>query len=72
MEERVAMLESLTEKTGERFGAVERDLAVITSNYATRADVSDAKTTVILWVVGSIVAWGSTVVGVAMFVARHP
>jgi len=72
LDERVAKLELLTQKTGERFGTVERDLAVIASNYATRADVSDAKTTIILWVVGAVVAWGSTVVGVAMFVARHP
>jgi ABC-type metal ion transport system substrate-binding protein len=62
----------MAEKNAERFGVVERDLAVITSNYATRADVSDAKNAIILWVVGAIVAWGSTVVAVAMFIAKHP
>lgn len=31
------------------------DLAVMRSNYATKADVSDAKTSIILWVVGAVV-----------------
>jgi hypothetical protein len=31
------------------------DLAVMRSNYATKADVSDAKSAIILWVVGAVV-----------------
>lgn len=31
------------------------DIAVIRSNYATKSDVSDAKTSIILWVVGAVV-----------------
>ncbi|MDH1318018.1 MULTISPECIES: hypothetical protein [Enterobacter] len=31
------------------------DIAVMRSNYATKADVSDAKTSIILWVVGAVV-----------------
>jgi hypothetical protein len=31
------------------------DLAVMRSNYATKSDVSDAKTSIILWVVGAVV-----------------
>ncbi|WP_247999612.1 hypothetical protein [Escherichia marmotae] len=32
------------------------DLAVMRSNYATKSDVSDAKTSIILWVVGAVVS----------------
>lgn len=31
------------------------DIAVMRSNYATKTDVSDAKNSIILWVVGSVV-----------------
>lgn len=31
------------------------DLAVVRSNYATKADVSDAKNSIIIWVVGAVV-----------------
>ena len=31
------------------------DIAVMRSNYATKSDVSDAKTSIILWVVGAVV-----------------
>lgn len=31
------------------------DLAVVRSNYATKTDVSDAKNSIIIWVVGAVV-----------------
>ena len=54
MEARISKLEALTEKTGERMIALERDVAVIKSNYATKADVSEAKNSIIMWVVSAI------------------
>ena len=43
MEVRAANLEALAEKTGERLGVIERDAAIIKSNYATREDLQAAK-----------------------------
>lgn len=40
MEERVKKLEIIAEKTSERLGAIEKDVAVIKSNYATREDMA--------------------------------
>lgn len=54
MLERVKNLEDLVNKTVERVVNIERDVAVIKSNYATGRDVSDAKNSIILWVVGAI------------------
>lgn len=54
MEARVAKLESLAEKTSERLTAIEKDVAVIKSNYATKADIAEAKNSIIMWVVSAI------------------
>lgn len=54
MEERVEKLEKLVEKTVERIVNIERDVAVVKSNYATKADVSEAKNSIIMWVVSAI------------------
>jgi hypothetical protein len=39
MEARVVKLESIAEKTAERLASLEKDVAVIKSNYATKEDV---------------------------------
>jgi hypothetical protein len=54
MLERVEKLEKLVENTAERVVNIERDVAVIKSNYAIGKDVSDAKNSIIMWVVGTI------------------
>ena len=45
MEARVIKLESAVDKILERLSAVERDVAVILSNYATKADLAALQTT---------------------------
>jgi hypothetical protein len=54
MEKRITKLEAMADRTSERLGSLERDVAVIKSNYATKADVSDAKNSIIMWVVSAI------------------
>lgn len=61
MEARVAKLESLAEKTGERLNAIDLRLARIearqeefTKHYATKADLTEAKNSIIMWVVSAI------------------
>ena len=54
MDTRVSKLEATAEKTAERLTVIERDVAVIKSNYATKSDVAEAKAAIIMWVVGAI------------------
>lgn len=54
MDARIGKLESLGEKIVERIGGLERDVAVIKSNYATKADIADAKNSIVMWVVSAI------------------
>ena len=54
MEPRIAKLEAIAEKTSDRLATLEKDVAVIKSNYATKADVFEAKNSIIMWVVSAI------------------
>ena len=61
MEARVAKLEALAEKAGERLVAIEKDVALIrqkqdefTQHYATKADLTEAKNSIIVWVVAAV------------------
>jgi hypothetical protein len=61
LNERVDKLEDFAERTADRLYALERDVAVIKSNYATKTDIArletaiaEAKTSIILWVVSAI------------------
>lgn len=61
MEARVAKLETLAEKTGEKLASIDLRLAKIegkqeefTKHYATKADLMSAKNSIIMWVVSAI------------------
>lgn len=54
MEKRVEKLEELAAKTMDRLTDLERDVAIIKSNYATKADLSEAKNSIIKWVVTAV------------------
>lgn len=61
MEVRVAKLEALAEKTVDRLILIEKDTAIIktqmdafTKHYATKADLTEAKNSIIMWVVSAI------------------
>lgn len=61
MEDRLKKLEILAEKTADRLIVIERDIAVIKASGATKSDIAEckatiaeAKTAIILWVVGAI------------------
>jgi hypothetical protein len=64
MEARVQKLEEIAEETARRLASVEQDIiamkqdiAVIKAtmmNYATKADVLDAKASIIMWVVSAV------------------
>ena len=54
MEARIGKLETHADHIVGHVGTIERDVAVIKSNYATRADISDAKSSIVMWVVSAI------------------
>lgn len=61
MHARITKLEALAEKSGERLGAIENRLTRIeakqdefTKHYATRADLTEAKNSIIVWVVAAV------------------
>lgn len=65
MDARITKLENLTEKTSEKLSNIDRDLALLKGevsgfkseafrSFATKADVADAKNSIIMWVVSAI------------------
>lgn len=54
MEARVGKLEASADKVRDTLSRMETRLSVIESNYSTKADVSDAKNSIIMWVVSAI------------------
>lgn len=54
MEARVAKLEQDVAQIKDKLDSVATDVAVIKSNYSTKADVAEAKNSIIMWVVSAI------------------
>lgn len=61
MDARLTKLEGIAEKTSDRMVVIEKDLAIIksqmdgfTKHYATKADLTEAKNSIIMWVVSAI------------------
>lgn len=52
MEQRIAKLESIAEKTGERLHAIDKDLAVLRAEMKT--SIAEAKNSIIVWVVAAV------------------
>ena len=78
MEARVAKLESLAEKTSERLAAIEKDVSVIKSNYATKEDLALLKADVYkamneqTWkIIGAMITFGTLLSGIVFYIARN-
>jgi hypothetical protein len=50
-----AGLSSYSDRTDKRLNQLEQDVAVIKSNYATKADVSEMRNSIAVWVVSAFV-----------------
>lgn len=63
---RVVRLESVAENTSEHLATIERDVAVIRSNYATKADMAASEATILKWMIGTAI----TLVSLAFAAAK--
>lgn len=71
MEERVKKLEGLVEKTVERIVNIERDMAVVRSNYATKEDLHKEINAQTWKLVTFVCGFGTALVGATYFIAKH-
>lgn len=78
MEERVKKLEGIAEKTTERLAALEKDVAVIRSNYATKEDIRAISTDLHkelnaqTWkLVTFVCGFGTALVWATYFISKH-
>lgn len=68
VEDRQLKLGSVSEKTLERLSALEIDLAVIKSNYATKEDITRMEVTLLKWYIATAVALAGIAFAVARFI----
>lgn len=54
LETRIAAVEARVDNLADRMTVLERDVAVIRSDWATKADVAEAKNSVTTWVVSAL------------------
>ena len=78
MEHRIAKLETLAEKTSERLAAIEKDVSVIKSNYATKEDLARLNADVFkamndqTWkIIGAMITFGTLLSGIVFYIARN-
>ena len=68
MEARISKLESLAEQALERISALELDVAVIKSNYATKEDIAKLEATLLKWFIATAVTMVSLAFAAAKFI----
>lgn len=68
MEARLSKLESLAEQALERISALELDVAVIKSNYATKEDIAKLEVTLLKWFIATAVTMVSLAFAAAKFI----
>ena len=71
MDARIAKLEALADKAGAQLATLERDIAVIKSNYATREDLHKAINDQTWKIIGTMVTVGTLLSGIVFFIARN-
>lgn len=82
MDARIAKLESIAEKTGTQLATLEKDVAVIKSNYATKEDLARVEGairadmhkefTAQTWrIIGAMLTFGALLSAAVFFIARN-
>jgi hypothetical protein len=71
MEERVKKLEGMAEKTVDRLATLERDIAVIRSNYVTKEDLHREISAQTWKLVTFVCGFGTALVAATYFLATH-
>jgi len=71
MEKRVEKLEQLAEKTSDRLITIERDVAVMRANYATKEDLHKEINAQTWKLVTFVCGFGTALVAATYFIATH-